>query len=140
MSLKIKIMSKKYTIAGLIVVVMLILIIASCTKTTTVVPVNNSPAITTTVSFSKDIQPILTKSCALSGCHSGTIAPDLTAADSYDALVNGNFVNTVTPDNSLVYLWLTGKEAITMPDGAANNPSNINALMLAWVTQGAKNN
>ena len=139
MSLKIKIMSKKKTIIGLIAVMQLVLIINSCTKTTTV-PIDNSPAITTTVSFSKDIQPILAKSCALSGCHSGTIAPNLSDATAYTALVNGSFLNTTTPANSVVYLWLTGKEAITMPAGAANNPSNINALMLAWITQGAKNN
>jgi len=132
-------MSKKKTIIGLIVVMQLVLIINSCTKTTTV-PIDNSPAITTTVSFSKDIQPILTKSCAISGCHSGTIAPNLSDATAYTSLVNGSFFNTTTPANSVVYLWLTGKEAITMPAGAANNPSNINALMLAWITQGAKNN
>jgi len=140
LSLKIKIMSKKkLTILCLIVITQVLLILKGCTKTTTV-PIDNSPAITTTVSFSKDIQPILTKSCALSGCHSGTIAPDLSAATGYDALINANLVNTTTPANSVVYLWLTGKEAIPMPAGAANNPSKINALMLAWITQGAKNN
>ena len=133
-------MSKKLTILGLILVTQLVLIMNSCTKTTTVVPVSNSPAITTPVSFSTDIQPILTKNCAISGCHSGNIAPDLSAGSAYDALANGNFVNTTTPSNSTVYLWLTGKEAIPMPDGAPNNPSNINALMLAWITQGALNN
>jgi type 1 glutamine amidotransferase len=117
----------------------LVFIVASCTKTTTV-PVDESPAVTKTVSFSKDLQPIFTKSCALSGCHGGTVAPDLSASTSYDALVNGNFISTATPSNSLVYLWLTGKEAVAMPAGAANNPSNINALVLAWIKQGAKNN
>lgn len=139
MSLKIKIMSRKLTILGLILVVQFIFILNSCTKTTTV-PIDNSPAVTTTVSFSKDIEPILTKSCALSGCHSGTIAPNLSATSAYDALIAGSFVNMATPENSVVYLWLTGKEAISMPAGAANNPSNINALMLAWIKQGAKNN
>jgi len=132
-------MSKKNTIIGAIIVIQLIAVIASCTKTTTV-PIDNSPAVTKTVSFSKDIQPILTKSCAISGCHSGTISPNLSAATAYDALENANLVNTTTPANSAVYLWLTGKEAVTMPLGAANNPSYINALMLAWITQGAKNN
>ncbi len=133
-------MSKKLTILGLVLVTQLILIMNSCTKTTTVVPAGNSAAITTPVSFSKDIQPILAKSCAISGCHSGSIAPDLSAATAYTALVNGNLVNTTTPSNSTVYLWLTGKESIPMPDGAPNNPSNINALMLAWIKQGALNN
>ena len=132
-------MSKKTIGMGLILVASFILVMISCTKTTTV-PIDNTPAITTTVTFAKDIQPILTKSCAISGCHSGAIAPNLSAATAYNALENGNFINTSTPKSSDVYLWLTGKKAVTMPAGAPNNPSNINALMLAWITQGAKNN
>ena len=132
-------MSKKIKIIGFIVVAQLIFTVYSCTKTTTVIE-DTSTAITTPVSFSKDIQPILTKSCAISGCHSGSVAPNLSAATSYTTLINGNFTNTTTPASSEVYLWLTGKRAVTMPLGSANNPSNINALMLAWIKQGAKNN
>jgi hypothetical protein len=132
-------MSKKTIGMGLILVASFILVMISCTKTTTV-PIDNTPAITTTVTFAKDIQPILTKSCAVSGCHSGAVAPNLSAATAYNALENGNLINTSTPKSSDVYLWLTGKKAIPMPAGAPNNPSNINALMLAWITQGAKNN
>jgi hypothetical protein len=132
-------MSKKIIGMGLVLITTIILLMVSCTKTTTV-PIDNTPAITTTVSFSKDIQVILTKSCAISGCHSGTVAPNLSAATAFNALGNGNFIDTNTPESSTVYLWLTGKKAIAMPAGAANNPSNINALMLAWIKQGAKNN
>lgn len=132
-------MSKKITLGiGLILIVQVILI-NGCTKTTTVIK-DNSPAITTTVSFSKDIVPILSKSCAVSGCHSGTVAPNLSEANAYSTLSAGNFINTASPNSSEVYLWLTGKRAVAMPAGSANNPSNINALMLAWITQGAKNN
>lgn len=132
-------MSKKIIGIGLILVALFVLVIASCTKNDTVV-IDNTPAITTTVSFAKDIQPILTKSCAISGCHSGSVAPNLSAATSFNGLENANLINTAAPKSSDVYLWLTGKKAVTMPAGAANNPSNINALMLAWITQGAKNN
>ena len=132
-------MSKKKTGMVLILIACIIVTIASCTKTDTVL-IDNTQVITTTVSFSKDIEPILTKSCALSGCHSGTQTPNLSAATSFNALVTGGYVNTGTPKSSSVYLWLTGKKAIAMPAGSANNPSNINALMLAWITQGAKNN
>jgi hypothetical protein len=132
-------MSNKIMAIGLILITVFVLGIASCTKNDTVV-IDNTPAITRTVSFSKDIQPILTKSCAVSGCHSGSVAPNLSEATSFNALTTGNFINTSTPKSSDVYLWLTGKKAVTMPAGAANNPSNINALMLAWITQGAKNN
>jgi hypothetical protein len=114
-------------------------VMMGCYKTTTLL-VDDAPAITATVNFSTDIVPLLTTNCAKSGCHNGTISPDLTAANAYNSLVDGNLVSTSTPANSLVYLWLTGKEAATMPLGASNNPSNINGYILAWITQGAENN
>ena len=132
-------MSKKIVLTVLSLFVVTILLTVSCTKTTTVLQ-DNSVAITTTVSFSKDIVPILNTSCAVSGCHGGSVAPNLSSATAYNALQNGNLINTATPASSEVYLWLTGKRAVAMPAGKANNPSNINALMLAWIKQGAKNN
>ena len=132
-------MSKKMIGIGLLLATAFMLIMVGCSKTTTVV-LDNSVPVTTTVSFSKDIQPILTKNCAISGCHSGTVSPNLSSATAYSALTTGNFVNTSSPASSEVYLWLTGKRAIAMPAGAPNNPSNINGLMLAWIQQGAKNN
>jgi len=132
-------MSKKRTGMVLILIACIITTIASCTKTDTVL-IDNTQIITTTVSFAKDIQPILTKSCAISGCHSGSQAPNLSAATSFSTLSTGGYINTGAPKTSTVYLWLTGKKAVAMPAGSANNPSNINALMLAWITQGAKNN
>jgi hypothetical protein len=114
-------------------------VMMGCYKKTTLL-INDSPTITATVSFSSDLVPLLTANCAKSGCHNGSISPDLSAANAYNSLVNGNFVNTSTPANSLVYLWLTGKESATMPLGASNNPSNINGYILAWITQGAVKN
>jgi hypothetical protein len=131
-------MSKKLKIIGLVVMAQLIFSIYSCTKNTTVLEL--APAVTTPVSMSKDLQPILTTNCAKSGCHNGAIAPNLSTGLAYNSLINGNFVNTASPETSTIYLWLTGKEAVTMPLGGSNNPSNINALMLGWIKQGAKNN
>ena len=132
-------MSKKIIWIESLLTIIFILIMLSCSKTTTVL-VDNSPSVTGTVSFSKGIQPILTKSCAISGCHSGTVAPNLSSTMAYNALKSGNYINTGSAENSEVYLWLIGKRSRAMPAGAANNPSNINALMLAWIKQGAKNN
>ncbi len=132
-------MSKKIFGIGLLLFMASLLVMQGCSKTTTVI-VDNSVAVTTTVSFSKDIVPLLTKSCSISGCHGGTVAPNLSSATAYTALVNGNFVSTANPANSEVYLWLTGKRSVTMPAGSTNNPSNINGLILAWIKQGAKNN
>ena len=132
-------MSKIIIGIGLFLVMAFILTIFGCSKTTTVL-VDNSPAITETVQFSKTIVPIFSKSCATSGCHSGSVAPNLSDATAYNALVTGNYLNLTNPAGSDVYLWLTGKKSATMPLGSANNPSNINALILAWIKQGAKNN
>ena len=132
-------MSKRTIVLSLLLVGAVMVLINSCTKNTSVIQ-DTSVAVTTPVSFSKDIVPILTKSCATSGCHSGTIAPNLSVATAYSALSSSNFINVGTPASSEVYLWLTGKRAVAMPAGSANNPSNINALMLAWIKQGAKNN
>jgi len=130
--------NNKLKILSLILLLIFAMMIG-CYKRTTLL-VNDAPAITTTVHFSSDIVPLLATNCAKSGCHNGTISPNLSAASAYSSLVDGNFIDITTPANSLVYLWLTGKESATMPLGASNNPSNINGYMLAWITQGAANN
>lgn len=132
-------MSKIKIVQLSLLITAFIITINGCTKTVTVIE-DKSPAITETVAFSKTITPVLTQSCAAASCHGGSIAPNLTAANAYSSLAAGNFINIANPSSSVVYLWLTGKESATMPLGATNNPSNINALILAWIQQGAKNN
>ncbi len=130
---------KKITITALLGG-MFLLLASGCYRVATV-EIDNSPAVTKTVSFGTDCIPILNKSCALTGCHgAGGHVPDLTMANAYNSLISGNYIDKTKPSNSTIYLWLTGKKAVIMPMGAGNNPSNINALVLAWITQGAKNN
>lgn len=132
-------MSKRYTLVMATSIVVLLLF-AGCAKDTTVYP-GTETEVTKAVSFSTDMQPIFTKSCALSGCHgAGGRSPVLTEGTSYNSLINGNYINVSKPESSLLYLWLTGVKTPAMPVGAANNPSNINGLTLAWIKQGAKNN
>lgn len=122
-----------------LLILVLMLTIFSCTKDTTVL-IDNSPAITETVSFKKTLIPIFAANCAGASCHSGSVNPNLSEALAFNALVTGNYIATATPAKSELYLWLTGKKSATMPLGGKNNPSNLNALTLAWITQGAKNN
>ncbi len=131
-------MSKNKIIIASIVAAILVGSITGCYKTTTLLVV--APEVTTEVSFSKDLTPLLTANCAKSGCHSGSVAPNLSADNAYNSLVSGKLVDVANPESSEVYLWLTGKHSPAMPLGATNNPSNINGIMLAWVKQGAKNN
>ena len=118
----------------------LLVVSQSCYDATTLV-IDNSPSINKTVSFKNDIIPIFNKSCSTPGCHAtGGKAPDLTADKAYSSLTIGNYISVATPDQSVLYLYLTGKKSPQMPLGAAANPSSINQLTLAWIKQGAKNN
>ena len=92
------------------------------------------------VSFSVDIVPIFNQSCNIAGCHSGTagFVPDLTSANAYNSLIEGNYIDTITPDNSLLYRWMTGKEGVSMPPDGTN--SFYNATVLKWIEQGALEN
>jgi len=63
------------------------------------------------MSFANDIQPILTASCAKSGCHiPGAKVPNLTNGSSFQALTVGGYVKANDPDNSNLMLWLNGKK------------------------------
>jgi hypothetical protein len=131
-------LKKKIAIVSVTITVMIIAI-TGCYKTATIVE-NPGSSITTTMSFSSDITPIFTKSCALSGCHaSGGHAPDLTAANAYNSLTSGSYIKAYDPDNSVIILWLTGKKSPVMPLGSGPN-ADINAKVYAWIKQGAKNN
>ena len=99
----------------------------------------DAPAITRPVTFAQDILPIFSKSCALSGCHStGGQTPNLTLTAAYNSLIIGNYINKTSPENSFIYLKMTGKKGTVMPVGGMNK--DYNALILAWIKQGANNN
>ena len=118
-----------------------VLLIAGCRKDITFIMKPQSVAVTDTVSFSKDLVPLFTTNCALSGCHAtGGHAPNLMADKAYNSLIAGNYINVNDPESSILYERLTGKLSPAMPMGKDTNPSNINALVLAWIKQGAKKN
>jgi len=113
--------------------------ITGCYKTSTIL-VNPGSSITETMSFEKDITPILTNSCAISGCHvAGSKAPDLSSANAYKSLTEGSYIKANDPDNSNLMMWLNGKKSPVMPIGKGPD-EKINAKIYAWIKQGAKNN
>ena len=118
----------------------LLVVSQSCEDATTLV-IDNSPSVTKAVSFANDLVPLFNTNCAMAGCHNaGGKQPELTTEKAYSALTIGNYLNVGAPKESEVYQFLTGKKSPQMPMGKSPNPSNINALVLAWITQGAKNN
>ena len=132
-------MNKK--IFGFTLAVLTIAFVTGCYKDR-VVPLSASGqtvVITKTVTFTNDILPIFTKNCALSGCHaSGGKKPDLSAGSAYYSLTSGNYYSKSTPETSEIYQWLTGKRGTQMPISGLD--PTINAMVLAWIKQGAKNN
>lgn len=91
------------------------------------------------LSFLNEIIPIFNASCNISGCHNaGGIAPDLSPANAYNALINGNFINTDVPEDSELYQWMAGNRSISMPISGPNAAYNVTVLQ--WIKQGAKNN
>jgi hypothetical protein len=124
------------TVMGALITATILLLASGCYKDMTVVS-ETGDEITRTVSFSSDIIPIFNSDCNGSGCHSsGGKAPDLSAANAYNAL--GNYINTSDPAKSELYLWMTGKKGIPMPVSGINK--DYNALILAWIKQGGNNN
>ena len=91
------------------------------------------------VSYSDDIQPLWDQDCV--SCHkAGATAPDLSAANSYSALVTNN--KYVIPGNatgSKLHKSLVGDGAAIMPTAGKWSDSKI-ALVDKWITDGALNN
>lgn len=113
------------------------LLVVGCYKDRTVVS-ETGAEITRPVSFTSDIMPIFNASCNSSGCHSaGGKAPDLSAANAFKALNNG-YINATDAQASELYQWMIGKRSMPMPTNGINK--EYNALVLAWIKQGAPNN
>ena len=90
------------------------------------------------VSFSGDLQPIFSKNCTTTGCHDATPAhkPSLVPDKSYNALVEGGYVNTVVPHNSIIYGEV--KSGAMPPTGAVKQAEM--QMILDWIRNGAPEN
>lgn len=120
------------TLKTLFAVIIVALLFSQC-KYDFIVPVE-LPDPTVEVSFSDEIEPIFTNSDC-TACHdTGGRAPDLTTGNAYPAIVP-EFVNLDNPEESEIY---------TKPNPAGSHPKMYSeadaALILAWITQGAKDN
>ena len=131
-------MLRNKTIMGMFLVSISVLLLSGCYKDKTVI-FDTGEEITRPVGFAADILPIFNNSCNTSGCHSaGGISPDLSAANAYNSLSAGSYFNVGDPVSSELYLWMTGKNGAPMPTNGINQ--DYNALILAWIKQGAQNN
>ena len=86
-----------------------------------------------TVFYSTDIQPFFDASCV--GCHPSSWAPDLTPGLSYDALINGGYIDTANAISSKLYVKIAPGGSMESYSTTANTK-----MTLEWINQGALNN
>jgi hypothetical protein len=87
------------------------------------------------VSFKNDVAPLVNAQCALSGCHvTGGHHPFMTTDISYQQIVNGGFVNTLLPKESIIYKMINGEMQQYIP--SATDRQKI----YDWIRTGATNN
>jgi hypothetical protein len=125
--------NKKSTAVIISVTLLSVMEMMSCTHTPQ----------TPLVSFSKDIMPILTASCTISGaCHMGANGTNLQTNfdpdSAYATIISKGLISTSNPSSSLLYVEVRTNEMPLQPF----NPLSVNQqnLILDWIEQGAQNN
>ena len=87
------------------------------------------------VSFKNEIAPIVTAKCGISGCHvTGGHQPYMTEGIAYQQIVNGGFVNTLLPKESILYKMINGEMQQYIPSAAERQK------IYDWIRTGAPNN
>jgi hypothetical protein len=87
------------------------------------------------VSYSAELAPLFNSNCALSGCHlAGGHHPYLNTEVSYNELVNGGFVNTLVPKESILYIQINSTMQQYIPNASDRQK------VYDWIRNGAPNN
>ena len=90
------------------------------------------------ISFKQEIVPIFTSNNNCTSCHdTGGQIPDLTAENAYTSLNSTRYINSATPEESMIYTW-------PHPDTDSHKQKKYTsaeaAKVLIWINQGAKDN
>jgi len=118
--------------APLSFMLLILLLWSACTSDTLVPSVGPQGP----VSFANDIQPVFDQGCNKSGCHfTGMVTPDLTSGHSYNSLFSNNLIDTLHPDQSVLY-----KQVAPGGNMSSYCTQTQAQYILAWIEQGAKNN
>lgn len=125
-------MKSKGTLSWISVSALCCLLLASCTD---YVIKPAKVVVPDSVKFNANIIPIFNASCNKPGCHAtGGHAPDLSPANAYTSLIYFGYVDTDTPENSIIY------QKITTGSMKGNATDQDRELILKWIQQGALNN
>lgn len=87
------------------------------------------------VSFKTELAPLFSKNCTDVGCHvTGGHHPYMTPDVSYQEIVNGGFVNTALPKESILYKEIYGDMGVHIPSLTDRQK------IYDWIRNGAPNN
>ncbi len=119
------------------IILSLLVFMGSCYYDNPPVPQEIDPDL---VRFNSNIIPIFERACDSPGCHDeGSVPPDLTADNAYNALLSGGYVNTTLPTSSILYLRVDGTSAGGLMPPEGRMPQGDVDLILAWIKKGALN-
>ena len=127
-------MKRRYICIGLIMV--LGLIWTGCYKDIITPDLPEDPnAPPQQVSFKTELAPLFNSNCTDVGCHvTGGHHPYLTSDVSYKEIVNGGFVNTNVPKQSVLYIQIYGDMGVHIPSSADRKK------VYDWIRNGAPDN
>ncbi len=118
-----------------LITIMFSLFITSC-RYDFILPVPVVP-VTGDVSFATQVAPIFSTAGKCTSCHkTGGQSPDYTAANAYASIVPA-LVNKTSPADSRIY---TFAGPATATHSWKKLSAAEDAIILQWITQGAKNN
>jgi len=128
-------MKKNFLIWGSILF-SVVLFFSACDYEWIVKPEPVPPDPTDTISFSQEIIPIFTTNDNCTSCHkTGGTPPDLTEANAYNSIIDGNLVDLETPANSSIYYF-----PLSNDHAWKQYTQDESTLVFGWIDQGALDN
>jgi cytochrome c5 len=101
-----------------------------------------NPPVSTLTCFSRDLLPILSNSCAISGCHNAASAKEGIVITSYQTLMASKIVSAGKPSSSDLYKKITlpaSDEDIMPPKPYSPLSKAVTDSIYQWILRGAKN-
>jgi len=137
----------KYWLNNFLVLILFSLYVQSCTynKGEAVTPNSGCTTTYSNLSFTSDIQPILTTNCAISGCHSGSSPQGnftLESSKAYATLSKkgSGYIDVSDPKSSVLYSSIVSISNPMPPNGMqALSACDLKRIEI-WMSEGAKDN
>lgn len=93
------------------------------------------------VSYSQHVQPLFNQTCTFSGCHNDASMASGLSLTSYIRLTERpDIVIPGDPDNSVLYLRISGQLGAQMPLNRQPLTLNQQQGIFTWIAEGAENN